>query len=173
MTSEAQQDYDVKAGFDTLDGFTVIGLSIVTDNESGAEGINKVWEDFFAKQLGQRLEDVRENDFIYAVYSDYEGDHTKPYRFTLGYKVKDGADISALENDFTTVQTESGDYAMLSAAGEQPKALVEAWTAIWQSDLDRRFNTDFEIYGPRFFEEGLNEILLCIGVDNDAQDAPE
>ncbi len=164
MSTEAQ-NYEVKAGFEQLDGFTVVGLSMITDNEQGAENINKIWQDFFEKQVGQTLQDVRENDFIYAVYSDYEGDHTKPYRFTLGYKLKQDADIAGLD-EFHSVATETSDYAMLSAAGEQPKALVEAWTTIWQSDLDRRFNTDFEIYGPRFFEEGVNEILLCIGVNN-------
>lgn len=166
MNMSAQtQDYEVKAGFETLESFQVIGLSIITDNEKGAESINEVWQDFFQKQIGQKLEDVRENDFIYAVYSDYEGDHTKPYRFTLGYKVKDGLNAPQMD-DMHVVTTEGADYAMLSAAGEQPKALIEAWTTIWQSDLDRRFQTDFEIYGPRFFEEGVNEILLCIGVNN-------
>lgn len=162
------ENYEVKAGFEHIDSFTVVGLSVVTDNEKGAESINQVWQDFFEKELGKQLEDIRENDFIYAVYSDYEGDHTKPYRFTLGYKLKQGANAPNADA-LHSVTTESHDYAMLSAAGEQPKALVEAWTAIWQSDLDRRFQTDFEIYGPRFFEEGVNEVLLCIGVNNDAQ----
>ena len=164
MSTQNTQDYEVKAGFETLDGFTVAGLSVITTNENGAEAINQIWEDFFEQQIGQKVEDIRENDFIYAVYSDYEGDHTKPYRFTLGYKLKD-AD-SSVPDGLHTVTTQTADYAMLSAAGEQPKALIEAWTAIWQSDLDRCFKTDFEIYGPRFFEEGLNEILLCIGVNN-------
>lgn len=166
MSTTQTDTYDVKAGFESLDGFTVVGLSVVTTNENGAEAINKIWEDFFAGQIGQALQDYKDNDFIYAVYSDYEGDHTQPYRFTLGYKMKADAPDD-LPEGLHSVTTETGDYAMLSAAGEQPKALVEAWTAIWQSDLDRRFATDFEIYGPRFFEEGVNEILLCIGVNND------
>lgn len=165
MGTNNMQDYEVKAGFETLDGFSVVGLSIVTDNDSGAESINKVWEDFFQQQVGQALEEYKDNDFIYAVYSDYEGDHTQPYRFTLGYKLKEDAP-DALPEGLHRVETETADYAMLSAAGEQPKALIEAWTAIWQSDLERRYTSDFEIYGPRFFEDGVNEILLCIGVNN-------
>ncbi len=155
-------DYEVKAGFENIPSFKVAGISVVTDNEQGADAINELWQRFFEEQLGQQLEDVRENDFIYAVYSNYEGDHTDPYRFTLGYKLKADTEAPA---DFTVIETEGADYAMLSASGEQPKALIEAWQAIWQSDLDRRFTTDFEIYGPRFFEEGINEILLCIGVN--------
>lgn len=161
MSASATQDYEVKAGLETIPSFQVAGLSIITNNEDGAQDINALWQRFFEEEIGQKLEDIRENDFIYAVYSDYEGDHTKPYRFTLGYKL---ADDHAAPDNFHIVTTQSDDYAMLSAAGEQPKALIEAWTSIWQSDLERSFKTDFEIYGPRFFEEGLHEILICIGV---------
>ena len=163
MTQAAE--YEVKAGFETLDAARVAGISVVTDNENGAEAINGLWERFFEQQVGQALEDARENDFIYAIYSDYEGDHTQPYRFTLGHKLKEEAEAPA---DFHVVDIEAGDYAMLAAAGDQPKALVEAWTSVWQSDLDRRYITDFEVYGPRFFEEGLHEVLICVGVNNDA-----
>ena len=64
------------------------------------------------------------------------------------------------------VHIEPGEYGIMSAAGQQPDALIETWTAIWSSDLNRSFKTDFEIYGPRFFEDGINEILVHIGVEN-------
>jgi len=156
------QQYEVKAGFEQIEAMTIAGLSIMTDNEKGAEDINALWERFFQDQVGQKLETIKENDFIYAIYSDYEGDHTQPYRFTLGYKIKDG---ETAPNEFHSLTTETADYAMLAAAGEQPKALIEAWTSIWQSDLDRRFQTDMEIYGPRFFEDGVNEVLIAIGIN--------
>lgn len=156
------KSYDVKAGFDRIESMTIAGVSIVTDNERGTDDINALWERFFKDQVGQKLEAHKENDLIYAVYSDYEGDHTKPYRLTIGYKLK-STDLAL--DDLHTVTTETTDYAMLSAAGQQPKALVETWTMIWQSDLDRRFQTDMEIYGPKFFEDGVNEVLICIGVN--------
>ncbi len=153
-------EYEVKAGLETLDAFDVVGVSIVTSNESASEDINGVWERFFKESIGQSIGN-RVDDVIYAVYSDYEGDHTKPYRFTLGYKVK-AAD--AVPDGLRHVQVQKGDYALMSAAGEQPKALVETWTAIWQSDLDRSFATDFEVYGQKFFEEGVHEVLVAVGV---------
>ena len=156
------QSYEVKAGFDRIEAMTIAGVSVVTDNQRGAEDINALWERFFKEQIGQKLQDHKDNDLIYAVYSDYEGDHTKPYRLTIGYKLK-STDL-ALDN-LHTVTTEAADYAMLSAAGEQPKALIDTWTMIWQSDLDRRFQTDLEIYGPRFFEDQVNEVLIAIGVN--------
>ena len=102
------------------------------------------------------------DDVIYAVYSDYEGDHEAPYRITIGYRV-DKTD--SLFMDTHHVHIEGRNYAVMSAAGEQPDALLETWEAIWSSDLDRTFKTDFEAYGPRFFEEGVHEILVHIGVN--------
>lgn len=163
MTSSAvPQDYEVKAGLETLAAFDVVGVSeIITDNENASFQINGLWEKFFKRSVGQKIEN-RESDVIYAVYSDYEGDHTKPYRVTIGYKVANISDVSA---GLHQVQVQKADYALMSAAGEQPKALLETWTAIWQSDLDRKFETDFEVYGQRFFEEGLHEVLIAIGVN--------
>ena len=60
---------------------------------------------------------------------------------------------------------EDGAYAMMSATGTQPQALLETWEAIWSGDLDRRFKTDFEVYGPRFFEEGVHEVLVHVGLN--------
>ncbi len=157
-----QTNYDVKAGFDRIEAMTIAGVTIITDNQRGTDDINTLWERFFKENIGQKLENLKDNDLIYAVYSDYEGDHTKPYRLTIGYKLKA---TGSVPDDLHTVTTENADYAMLSAAGEQPKALIETWTTIWQSDLNRRFQTDMEIYGPRFFEDGVNEVLIAIGVN--------
>lgn len=151
--------YEVKAGLAEVDEFTVAGVSIVTDNEKGAEDINALWETFFKDSVGQHVQG-KVDDVIYAVYSDYEGDHTKPYRLTIGYRV----DAPDKNPDFHNVPCAAGTYAVMSAAGEQPKALVSTWEAIWSSDLGRTYKTDFEIYGPRFFEDGVNEILVHVGV---------
>ena len=138
------------------------GISIVTSNDKATDDINALWERFFREQIGQQIPG-KTDDVIYAVYSDYEGDHEAPYRLTIGYRVEDTANDNA-GGALHSVTCEGGDYAIMSAAGEQPKALLETWEAIWSSDLERSFTTDFEIYGPRFFEEGVNEVLVHVGV---------
>lgn len=156
--AEAAQ-YEVKAGLDRVEAFDVAGVSVrIEDRDKASEQINALWERFFKENVGQSIED-RADDIIYAVYSDYEGDYTQPYRVTIGYKVLDDA-----PDDLHRVQVQNADYAMMSAAGEQPKALMETWTAVWQSDLDRLYGTDFEVYGQRFFEEGVHEVLVAVGV---------
>lgn len=154
-------DYEVKAGLEKIDGFSVVGLSMMTSNETASEEINALWQNFFEQSIGQDVPN-RVDDVIYAVYSDYEGDHTKPYRLTIGYKIKGAPQI---KDHLHHVEVQSADYAMMGAIGEQPKALIETWTAVWQSDLDRKFETDFEVYGKRFFEEGVHEVLVAIGVN--------
>ncbi len=152
------QNYEIKAGIENIETFTIAGISIITDNERATTDINALWERFFKDSIGTKIAG-KTDDNIYAVYSDYEGDHTKPYRLTIGYKV--ASEVADMHN----VQVEARDYAALSAQGLQPKTLIETWTAVWESDMDRAYKTDFEFYGPRFFEDGINEVLLYIGLN--------
>ena len=151
--------YEVKAGLAEVDEFDVVGISIKTDNTKAAEDINALWERFFKDSTGQYVPD-KVNDNIYAVYSDYEGDHEAPYRFTIGYRVTGNETPEAMSR----VSVIDQQYVIMSAAGKQPKALIETWEAIWSGDLPRSFTTDFELYGPRFFEDGVNEVLVHIGI---------
>ena len=154
--------YEVKAGLAEIDAFDVVGLSIITNNQSATQDINALWEQFFKDQIGQIVTN-KTDDIIYGVYSDYEGDHEAPYRFTIGFRVKDNKTPKSLH----CVRVPSGEYAVLSATGEQPKALIETWQAIWSStDLPRSYKTDFELYGRRFFEDGVHEVLVNIGLEH-------
>ena len=157
--SEVSLEYQVKAAMDNIKAFDVVGVSVMTDSEKATDDINALWERFFKESIGQAVTH-KQSDVIYAVYSDYEGDHTKPYRLTIGYRVTDAATGEGLHH----VNVEAGEYAILSAAGAQPQALIETWKSVWESDLEREYTTDFEVYGPRFFEEGVNEVLVHIGV---------
>lgn len=152
--------YEVKAGLAEVEAFDVVGITTITNNARGTEDINALWERFFKDSIGQKVQH-KTDDVIYAVYSDYEGDHTKPYRLTIGYRVNAA---TKTPDDLHKISIAAQSYALLSAAGKQPEALIETWTAIWSADLERSFKTDFEVYGPRFFQDGVNEILLHIGV---------
>ena len=155
-------NYEVRAGLAEVEAFDVVGISTITNNKTGTDDINSLWERFFKDSIGQQILH-KTDDAIYAVYSDYEGDHEAPYRLTIGYRVN----TVEVPVDMHHVRVQSGDYAMMSAAGEQPKALIDTWEAIWSSDIDRAYKTDFELYGPRFFEQGVNEVLIHIGVKHE------
>lgn len=152
--------YDVRAGLAEVEGFTVTGVSLITDQSRASEDINALWETFFTQRIGQVLE-ARLDDVIMAVYSDYKGDHEAPYRITIGYRTPDDAPVP---EGLHRVQVMHQNYAVLSAGGEQPKALMQTWEAVWSGDLPRSFKTDFEAYGPRFFEDGVHEVLVHVGI---------
>ena len=154
-------NFEVKAGLVEVDEFDVVGVSIITDNSKGTEDINALWERFFKDSIGQFVPG-KVNDNIYAVYSDYEGDHEAPYRLTIGYRVAGDETPETMHR----VRVIDQSYAVMSALGPQPQGLIETWKAIWSSDdLGRTFKTDFELYGPRFFAEGVNEVLIHIGIE--------
>lgn len=162
MSKALDSNYEVKAGLAEIEAFDVVGVSIVTDNEKATDDINALWERFFKESVGQHIPN-KIDDVIFAVYSDYEGDHEAPYRLTIGYRIDPKANKES-PKDMHQVSCKSGDYAVLSSAGKQPEALIETWASIWSSDLERSYATDFEVYGPRFFEDGVNEVLIHIGV---------
>jgi len=162
MSIAPPNKYEMKAGLATVEGFDVVGITTMTDRSKATEDINALWERFFKDSVGQHVQN-KTDDVIYCVYSDYEGDFEAPYRVTIGYKVTD----TSASGEFTAVKVQGQDYAMMSAAGEQPKALLETWNAIWDSDLDRAYQTDFEIYGPNFFKQGVNEVVIAIGLNTD------
>jgi predicted transcriptional regulator YdeE len=98
---------------------------------------------------------------IFGVYTDYEGDHTKPYRLIIGCRVTRTDTVPA---GMTNISIPQGVYGKFIAAGEQPKSLIKEWETIWSSDIDRKYDVDFEVYGPRFFDPASQEALIYIGM---------
>lgn len=156
-----QQNDSSKA--EELGGFQVVGCTIRTTNKDGnaAQDINALWQRFFEQAVGEAIP-AKDGEAIYAIYHSYDGGADAPYSLTIGCRVK--SDDFALPEGLDSVFVEKGDYMVFAATGEQPKALIETWQSIWKTDLLRTFKTDVEIYGPRFFEAGLHEILVCVGV---------
>ena len=154
-------NFEVKAGLAEVEEFTIIGVSTVTLQEDATTDINALWEQFFKESIGQKIPE-KEDDVIFAVYSDYEGDHEAPYRLTIGYRSKS----TEVPEEMTRVSVKAQNYAVISATGKQPESLIDSWKAIWSSDLNRSFHTDFEVYGPRFFEDGVNEVLVHVGIED-------
>lgn len=131
----------------TLDKFTVVGISVRTTNQNHkSQGdIAKLWEIFFRNEAIQSIPNKISND-IYCIYTDYESDYTGEYTTIIGYKV------SSLENiptnlGFTIKEFPESKYYKYISEGELPYAVGKTWTHIWQSDIDRRYLADFDVYG--------------------------
>jgi len=147
-------------------GFKVVGLSIKTSNEEGraVDHINALWQFFMTENILDKLP-ARVDDTIYAVYSEYEGDHERPYKFSLGVRVDEELEIpEGMDGVDIPIMT----YARGKAKGEQVKALVDLWTVVWESDLARSYKVDFEVYGAAFFDPKLSQVDLYLSIEDDA-----
>ena len=89
---------------------------------------------------------------IYAVYTEYESDHTGDYTFVLGHKVES---LDGLPEGVKGVGIRGGEYAVLTSdIGPVTQVVPALWRKIWSltpGELQgtRAYLADFEIYDQR------------------------
>ncbi|AWX44031.1 hypothetical protein HME9304_01031 [Flagellimonas maritima] len=142
---------------------TIVGIAIRTSNEKGKaqHDIPMLWRKFSEENIPNRVPN-KLNDTIYAVYTDYEGDHTKPYTLVIGYNV---ASLNNIPEDMTVKIIPPANYKKFIAKGNLTKdAVINTWTEIWNTDLKRTYTADMEIYGEKAVNptKGEAEILVAI-----------
>lgn len=143
--------------------FHVIGISVRTSNEKGQSGkdIPALWNKFMLEGILEKIPDKIDNT-IYCIYTDYEKDHTKPYTTLLGCRV---AAIDKIPFGMTGKTFDEGLYALRSVKGNLMEGLViNEWVKIWDSDLQRTFVADFEVYGEKTKDYTNAEVDLFIGI---------
>jgi len=147
----------------TIKKFNVIGISVRTTNENGQAGqdIPALWNKFMTERILEKIPNKIDNS-IYCVYTEYEKDHTKPYTTILGCRVEN---LEAIPSGMTGKTFEGTIYTKYIAKGNILQGLVfEEWTKIWNSDLDRTFTADFEVYGEKAQNPENAEVDIFIAV---------
>lgn len=146
-----------------LPGFYLIGISVRTTNENGQamHDIEALWDRFWGEQIQEQIPNKLNTD-IYAVYTDYESDHTKPYTTIIG------AQVSGLENipdGFVGVRIEKTNYQKFVSKGKMPDAVVSTWMEIWANeDMDRTYKADFTVHGEKYHDGDDAEVETFISV---------
>ena len=119
-----------------------IGFLLRTSNQEMASTAAAHWEKFHKESILDQIPN-KTNNHILALYTDYEGDYTKPFSYLIGCEVSTLATVPpGLTGKVIPVST----YAVFTAQGEFPQALVTAWQTIWTSSLNRSYTNDFELY---------------------------
>ena len=143
--------------------FHVVGLSVRTSNEGGkaSQDIPALWSKFMSEQTAGRIPNAQSSD-LYCVYTDYEGDHTQPYTTLLGCRV---ADLNEIPEGMTGRTIPQGDFERINVQGNLIKgAVVDAWMKIWDSNLDRKYSADYEVYGEKAQNPEAGEIDIYISL---------
>ena len=128
--------------------FKLIGISVRTTNANGlaAKEIAALWGKFMNENVLDAIPNKIDST-VYSLYTEYEGDHTKPYTAILGCKVRD---LNSIPNRMVGKSFDGGNYVKITAKGDLTKGLiVNEWTKIWAINLERVFTADFEVFGEK------------------------
>ncbi len=143
--------------------FYIIGISVRTTNANGqgAKDIGALWNRFIGEGIAEKIPNKSGFD-IYSVYTEYEGDYTLPYTTILGCKVNS---IDEIPDGMIAHQIGNGKYQLFVAKGNLNEGVVVAeWQKIWNSDLVRKYTSDFEIYGAKAQNPEDAEVEIYIAV---------
>ena len=124
-----------------LPGFTVAGVSARVRNDR-PEAFAQLWDEFRKADIPAALPQ-RRSDEVYSLYTQYESDHTGEFTLVIGYAVADGVSVP---DELDAHDVPAAHYAVIRAEGPMPQALIETWRAIWESDLQRTYTGDFDLY---------------------------
>jgi predicted transcriptional regulator YdeE len=150
-------------GIQKIKSFSVIGISVRTTNENGQEGqdIPALWNKFMTEGIAEKIPN-KINNTLYCIYTDYEKDHTKPYTTILGYKVEN---LSNIPSGMVGKAFEAADYEKFVAKGNILQGMVfNEWTKIWNSDLDRTYAADFEVYDEKAQNPENAEVDIFVAI---------
>ncbi|NMM47713.1 GyrI-like domain-containing protein [Marinigracilibium pacificum] len=131
-----------------IEPFMMIGIETRTINKGNVakEKIGGLWQRLLNEKLIDQIPNKEDNS-IYSVYCEYEGDHTKPYTTILGCKVNS---LSSIPEGMVGKSFDGGTYIKSTTKGDlMEEIVINHWVNIWQSDWDRAYSADFEVYGEK------------------------
>ncbi|MGE0076461.1 MAG: GyrI-like domain-containing protein [Bacteroidales bacterium] len=131
-----------------IEQFSIIGIAIRTTNENmqSTTDIPILWNRFFAEQVVTKIPNKIDN-CLYCMYTDFEGDYTKPYTTIIGCKV---SSLEIIPDGMVGKTIPAATYLTFTAIGNiQEGAVLNEWNKIWNMSLDRAYTADFEIYGEK------------------------
>nr|AIA10932.1 GyrI-like small molecule binding domain protein [uncultured bacterium] len=145
-------------------GLTLVGITLpkktTNENYQSTIDIGAFWETFMKENVASKIPG-RTGDDIYAVYYDYEGDHTKPFRYFIGVPVGNDTTVPA---GMIKLDIPTGRYQHFIAKGKMPDCLIDTWGQIWSADIRRSYTADYEVYGVRSIDAENAEVDIYIAI---------
>lgn len=138
----------------------IVGIRIRTSNAEAQQDIPRLWERFRSENIYEKV--IKKiNTHTFAVYSEYEKDHTKPYNYTIGCEV---TNLDEIPPGMCGLMIEEGNYVSYPIEGPFPRSLMQIWDKVWQSKEQRAYRTDYEEYPFAFDRDNSKGIVLNIGI---------
>lgn len=146
-----------------LEEKVVKGIRIKTTNQDGKamQDIGITWQKLFANGIYEKIPN-KVNDKTIGLYTEYEGDYTKPYTFIAGAEVSKEVQIG---EEIETTIIPKGKYAKFIITGDVQNSVGQAWQEIWNMELKRKYTCDFEEYQNNSKDMQKQEIHIYIALD--------
>lgn len=142
----------------------LVGISLgkKTTNQKNQSAVDcgMLWEKFQNEKIAERIHQ-KKGDAVFAVYYNYEGDYTQPYSYFIRQEVSENAIVM---EGLQSIKIPAGEYQKITAKGEMPNCVADAWRNIWkQDDYPRAYKADFEVYDQRSADWQKAEVDIFIG----------
>ena len=140
----------------------VAGIKIRTTNQDGKamQDIGATWQKLFAEKIYERLPN-KVNGKTIGLYTEYEGDCTKPYTFIAGAEVSQQTEC---DDEIANTVIPNGKYAKFVVIGDVKNSVGQAWQEIWNMNLKRKYTGDFEEYQNNSEDMQKQEIHIYIAI---------
>lgn len=145
--------------------FQIIGIEVRTTNQN-SQAINDIgalWGKFMEQGILKKIPN-KVNSTIYCLYTDYEGDHLLPYTTVIGCEV---SSIDEVPSGMVAKTIIEGAYLKSSAKGDLSKGLIgNHWYQLWDTEMDRNYQSDYEVYDHRASDAANAEVDFYIGINS-------
>jgi len=146
-----------------VEQFDVIGIATTTTNQEGksTQDIGQLWGRFMSEGIKEKIPNKVSND-VFSIYTNYQGDHTKPYDTILGCKVNS---LDEIPEGMIGQSFNGGEYGKLVAKGDLTKGVVfGTWNEIYDMNLNREFTADFERYDENMQDPTNAEVEVFVAI---------
>lgn len=146
-----------------LEEKVIVGIRIKTTNQDGKsmQDIGTTWQKLFANGIYEKISN-KVNGKTIGLYTEYEGDYTKPYTFIAGAEVSKEVQMG---EEIESIIIPKGKYAKFVITGDVQNSVGQAWQEIWNMDLKRKYTCDFEEYQNNSEDMLKQEIHIYIALD--------
>ncbi len=148
-------DYEVV----TLEGKIAVGVSARTSNAAPDMGavIGGLWEKFYGEGILASVPG-KVNEKALGIYTDYSGNEKNAYTAMAACET----DQEPPAGVYSVCHIPAGRYAKFVVHGDMVQAVAAAWMEIWQMNLPRAFQCDFEEYQDDCMDNA--EIHIYVGL---------
>ncbi len=146
-----------------LEEKVITGIRIKTTNQDGKamQDIGATWQKLFTDGIYEKIRN-KVNGKTIGLYTEYEGDYTKPYTFMAGAEVSKEVQIG---EEIESIIIPKGKYAKFVITGDVQNSVGQAWQEIWNMELKRKYTCDFEEYQNNSEDMQKQEIHIYIALD--------